>query len=164
MGIYKRYNCIRDCVADLASSFGLSCRTEVALPGSELVPADVFFPSFADEATAVDVSVVHPLHPSHNAHAAVTAGAAAEARAADKVSLYGDKCKTRSWSYWAVVAETTGAWNQAGQRFLGRLVRARALRTGEPLAYASMAVWANVTVALAKAVTRQLVRAVQKPG
>ena len=160
MGIY---NTIRDCAA-LAVLFGLESRTEVALPGSELVPADVFFPSFSDEATAVDVSVVHPLHPSHNAHAAVTAGTAAEARAAEKVAVYAEKCKERSWTYWALVAETTGAWNLAGQRFLGRLARARSLRTGEALSDASKAVWAAVTVALAKAVARQLVRAGQKPN
>ena len=58
---------IRDCVAASAVLFGLVCRTEVALPGSEPVPAKVFFPSFSDEATAVDVSVVHLLHPSYNA-------------------------------------------------------------------------------------------------
>ena len=164
MGIYKRHNTVRDCIAALEGSFTLFCRTEVALPGTELVPADVFFPSFADEATAVDVSVVPPLHPSLSAHAAVTAGAAAEARSKEKVATYGDKCRERSWVYWTVVAETTGAWNQAGQRFLGRLARVRALRTGEALSESSKAVWGAVTTALAKAVARQLVRAGQKPA
>ena len=164
LGIYRRHNTVRDCIAAMAASFGLSCRTEVTLPGTDLVPADVFFPSFADEATAVDVSVVHPLHPSHCAHAAVIAGTAAEARSKEKVAVYGEKCSERSWVYWAVVAETTGAWSQAGQKFFGRLARTRALRTGESLSEASSSVWAAVTGALAKAVARQLVRAGQKPA
>ena len=110
------------------------------------------------------MSVVHPLHPSLSAHAAVTAGAAAEARSAEKLATYGEKCKERSWSYWAVVAETTGAWSQAAQKFAGRLARARALRTGEPLKEESASIWTALTRALAKGVARQLVRAGQKPN
>ena len=96
-------------------------------------------------------------------HAAVTASTAAEARAAEKVAVYAEKCKERSWTYWALLAETTGAWNLARQRFLGRLAGARALRTGKALSDASKA-GAAVAVALAKAVARQLVRAGQKPN
>ncbi len=161
MGLYKRHNAVRDTFASQASSFGLECRMEVQLPGTELIPADIFLPSLSDAPVAADVSVVHPLHPSHSAQAAMISGAAAEARAAGKVAMYGEKCRERSWEYWAVVAETTGAWNRAGQRFVGRLARARALRTGENLGEVSAALWLAVSRALARAVARQLVRARQ---
>ena len=161
MGIYKRHNTVRDTVAALATSSGISCRTEVALPGSDLVPADCFFPSLAACPLAVDFSVVHPLHPSASAQAAVTAGAAAEARAAAKVATYGAKCQDRSWDFCAVVAETTGGWNQAGQRFFKRLARSRAMRSGEPVPEALGTVWLEATRAVARGVARQLVRARQ---
>ena len=89
----------------------------MTLPGTELVPADALLPTLSDVPLAADFSVVHPLHPSASAPAVVTAGELAEARALDKVNTYGAKCRERSWDFWAVVAETTGAWNQAGQRF-----------------------------------------------
>jgi hypothetical protein len=126
-----------------------------------LVPADLFLPSFSDVPTAVDVSVVHPLHPSRPAHAAVTAGTAAELRAEEKVKLYGEKCKERRWDLWAVVAETTGAWCQSGQRFIRRLARKRALKTGEGFREVAAEAWTVVAHALARAVARQLVRARQ---
>ena len=131
------------------------------LPGSDLVPADVLFPTLSDCPLAADFSVVHPLRPSASAQAAVTAGAAAEAHVVEKVAMYGAKCRDRSWDYWAVVAETTGAWSQAGQRFFRRLARARALRSGEPLSEASNSVWLEVSRALVRGVARQLVRARQ---
>ena len=162
MGLYKRHNTVRDTVSSLAASAGIQCRTEVALPGTDLVPADALFPSLSDFPLAADFSVVHPLHPSASAQAAVTAGAAAEARAADKVASYGEKCKERAWDYWAIVAETTGAWSQAGQRFFRRLARARALRSGEPLSEALSAVWMEASRAVARGVARQRVRARQQ--
>ena len=161
LGLYKRHNTVRDAVAGLASAAGIQCRTEVTLPGTDLVPADILLPSFSECPLAADFSVVHPLHPSASAQAAVTAGKAAEARASDKVAMYGAKCKERSWDFWAVVAETTGAWSQSGQRFFKRLARARALRSGEPLVEALAAVWIEVSRALARGVARQLVRARQ---
>ena len=91
LGMYKRHNVMRDTFVNLTSAAGLQCRTSVSLPGTNLVPADLFLPSFSDVPTAVDVSVVHPLHPSRSAHAAVTTGAAAEARAEEKVALYGQE-------------------------------------------------------------------------
>ena len=160
-GLYKRHNVIRDTIAVIATSMGLACRTEEPLPGSSIVPADVFLPAFTDTPTAVDVFVVHPLHPSHCAQAAMTAGAAAEARAVDKVATYSEECRTRSWDFWAVGAETTGAWNQAGQLFVRRLARARALRTGEAYKAAAENTWMSLSRALARAVARQLVRARQ---
>ena len=42
-------------------------------------------------------------------NAAVTTGTAAEARAEEKVQLYGDLCAERHCDLWAVVPETTGA-------------------------------------------------------
>lgn len=161
LGLYKRHNAVRDAVAGLAGAAGIQCRTEVTLPGTELVPADILLPSFSDSPLAADFSVVHPLHPSASAQAVVTAGKAAEARAADKVSVYGAKCKERSWDFWAVVAETTGAWSQSGQRFFRRLARARALRSGEPLVEALTSVWLEASRAVARGVGRQLVRARQ---
>jgi len=58
MGMYTRHNTLRDAMVDLASSVGLQCRTSVGLPGTNLVPADLFLPS-SDVPTAVHVSVVH---------------------------------------------------------------------------------------------------------
>ena len=115
----------------------------------------------SDVPLAADFYVVHPLRPSHSAQAAVTAGMAAEARAADKVATYSVKCRERSWDYWAVVAETTGSWSQAGQRFMRRLARARSLRSGEPFHEALTAVWFEASRAVARAVAHQLVRARQ---
>ena len=91
----------------------------------------------------------------------MTAGSVAEARAADKVEKYSAQCRDRSWDYWAVVPETTGAWSQGAQRFMRRLARARALRSGEAVPDALEAVWVEVSRALALAVARQLVRARQ---
>ena len=161
LGMYKRHNVMRDTFVNLTSAAGLQCRTSVSLPGTNLVPADLFLPSFSDVPTAVDVSVVHPLHPSRSAHAAVTTGAAAEARAEEKVALYGQECQSRHWDLWAVVGETTGAWNQAGQRFIQRLARKRALSTGEVLREVAADTWTAVAHALARAVARQLARARQ---
>ena len=95
MGLYKRHITVRDALVTLATTAGLQCRTSIGLPGTNLVPADIFLPSFSDVPTAVDVSVVHPLHPSRPAQAAVTAGAAAEVRAEEKVTLYGEQCRER---------------------------------------------------------------------
>ena len=91
-GLYKRHNTMRDVFVDLAAAAGLCCRTNVSLPGTSLIPADLLLPSFTDVPTAVDVSVVHPLHPSRSAQAAVTAGAAAEARAEEKLRKCGKQC------------------------------------------------------------------------
>ena len=108
---------------------------------------------------AADFSVVHPLHPSASAQAAVTAGKAAEARASDKVAMYGAKCKERSWDFWAGSRDYGGmesVWSAVFQT-----TRARALRSGEPLVEALAAVWIEVSRALARGVARQLVRARQ---
>ena len=94
MGLYKRHNTVRDAVAAVAISSGIQCRTEVPLPGSDLVPADVLFPTLSDCPLAADFSVVHPLRPSASAQAAVTAGAAAEAHVVEKVlGLLGGCCR-----------------------------------------------------------------------
>ena len=132
MGMYKRHNSIRDAFVNLATSAGLQCRTSVGLPGTNLVPADLYLPAFSDVPTAVDVSVVHPLHPSRSAKAE-TAGASAEGRAEEKVRLYGEQCRERRWDFWAAVAETTGTWRSLGQRLVRQLARKRALKTGEAL-------------------------------
>ena len=91
----------------------------------------------------------------------MTAGAAAEARAEEKVKLYGEQCGERHWDLWAVVAETTGSWCQSGQRFVRQLARKRALRTGEAVREVTADAWLAVSRALARAVARQLVRAKQ---
>ena len=161
MGMYKRHNTMRDVFVDLANAAGLQCRTSVGLPGTNLVPADLFLPAFSDVPAAVDVSVVHPLHPSRSAQAAVTAGESAELRAQEKVSFYGEHCRERRWDLWAVVAETTGAWCQSGQRFVRQLARKRALKTGEAFHEVAVDTWAVVAQALARAVARQLARARQ---
>ena len=160
MGLYRRHNTLRDAFVDIATSAGLACRTSVGLPGTNLVPADLFLPTFSDAPTAVDVSVVHPLHPSRSAQAAVTAGAAAEARAEEKVKLYGEQCRERHWDLWAVVSETTGAWCQSGQTFVRRLARKRT-RTGVSFKEVAADCWVAVAHALARAVARQLVWAAQ---
>ena len=163
MGLYARHNVLRDTLATCCLSAGFPCRTEVQLPGTALVPADIFLPTlFNDAPTAVDVAVVHPLHPSHPAQAAMTTGAAAEARAAAKVAKYSESCRQRAWDYRAVVAETTGAWNQAGQRLVRRLAREHALRSGVDPAEAAAGTWCALSRALARAVGRQLVRARQQ--
>jgi hypothetical protein len=161
MGTYRRHNTVRDAFVDLATTAGLQCRTSVGLPGTNLVPGDIFLPALSDVPSAVDVSVVHPLHPSRSTQAAVTTGAAAEARAEEKVALNGGLCEERHWDLWAVVAETTGAWCQSGQRFVRLLARKRALRTGETYRDVLGDTWVAVAHALARAVARQLVRARQ---
>ena len=149
---------IRDTLATSLRSLGFPCRTEVRLPGTELVPADIFIPTLAEDSpTAVDVSVVHPLQPSHSAQATVSAGMAAEARAVSKVAMYGAKCSARSWAYTAFVADTTGSWNQAAQRLVGKLARVHSLRTGEVELASSL--WLVLARALAQTVGKQLVRA-----
>ena len=163
-GRYARHNVIRDTLAHSLRGFGFSCRTEVQLPGSTLVPADIFVQNLSDDpSTAVDVSVVHPLQPSRSASAAVAAGTAAEERALAKVRDYEEACQARSWRFVAFVAESTGAWNQAAQRLVRQAVRAHALRTGEDSAAVATSMWITLSRALAQTVARQLVRA-QAPG
>jgi hypothetical protein len=158
-GLYGRHNHIRDALATALRVMGFPCRTEVALPGTELVPADIFLPTLADGSpTAIDVSVVHPLQPSRSATATVAAGTSAEARAASKVTMYGAKCTSRSWAYTAFVAETTGSWNQAAQKLVRKLSRAYSLRTGENLGDTASSLWLLLSRALARSVGRQLVR------
>ena len=159
-GIYARHNVLRDTLATGLRFMGFPCRTEVRLPGTELVPADIFLPTFAEASpTAVDVSVVHPLQPSHTAQATVTAGASAEARASAKVACYGEKCSQRAWAYTAFVAETTGSWSQSAQRFVRKAARAYALRSGEDRAAAANSLWLALSRALSQTVGRQLARA-----
>jgi hypothetical protein len=159
MGTYTRHNFLRDALATELCSLGFPNRTEVCLPGSTLVPADIFIPHLAEDSpTAVDVSVVHPLLPS-TSQATVTAGMSAEARAEAKVKSYGEVCRLRSWAYVAVVAETTGSWNQAAQRFIRRISRAHALRSGVDQKTTSAVLWLVLSRAVARAVARQLVRA-----
>jgi hypothetical protein len=159
-GLYGRHNYIRDTLASALRSMNFPCRTEVALPGTELVPADIFVPTLAEDSpTAIDVSVVHPLQPSRSASATVTAGTFAETRAASKVTMYGEKCTARSWAYCAFVAETTGSWNQAAQRLVRKLVRAHSLRSGEQQADIAASLWLLLSRALARSVGKQLARA-----
>jgi hypothetical protein len=159
MGIYTRHNCLRDTLATELCSLGFPCRTEVCLPGTSQVPADIFLPHVGEDShTAVDVSVVHPLQPSAS-KATVTAGTSAEARAESKVRMYEEQCRVRSWRFVAFVAETTGEWNQAAQRFVRKTARAHALRTGADQKETSSVLWLKLSRAVARAVGRQLVRA-----
>ena len=168
MGVYARHNVLRNKIADLIKQAGFVCMLEVALPGTELVPADVFVPSFFDgETAAVDAAVTHPLHPSAQAHgqssgsaqATVVASTAAEARANAKVAYYEEKCRLRSWYYYTFVAETTGAVNQAGQRLVRRLTRAEAQRSGEDPVEISDRAWHALSSAVARSVAAQLTKA-----
>ena len=168
MGVYARHNVLRNKIAELIKQAGFVCMLEVALPGTALVPADVFVPSFFDgETAAVDAAVTHPLHPSAQAHgqssgsaqATVVAGIAAEARANAKVAYYEDKCRVRSWFYYTFVAETTGAVNEAGQRLVRRLTRAEAQRSGEDPAEISDRAWHGISSAVARSVAAQLTKA-----
>ena len=59
----------------------------------------------------------------------MTAGSTAEVRASSKVEYYACACQKRAWAFVALVGETTGAFNQAGERFVRKLTRAQALRT-----------------------------------
>lgn len=53
-------------------------------------------------------------------------------RASSEVEYYQSACQqARAWGCSAFVAETTGAWNQAAQRFVRRLSRANGFRTGD---------------------------------
>jgi hypothetical protein len=159
-GVYGRHNALRDAVADLLRECGCECCTDIPLPGSTLVPADIFTPSFPGEAAmALDTSVVHPLQPSQSANATVYAGAAAQKREADKVVYYSDHCSRRSWGFTAFVGETTGAWGQAAQRCVRALARAKSLRSGEDAQEVAHAMWDSVSRAVASSVARQLVRA-----
>jgi hypothetical protein len=159
-GVYGRHNALRDAVADLLRECGCECSTDVPLPGSTLVPADVFTPTFPGEAAmALDTSVVHPLQPSLSANATVSAGAAAQKRQADKVGYYSDHCSRRSWGFTAFVGETTGAWAQAAQRCVRALARTKSLRSGEDPQEVAQAMWDSLSRAVASSVARQLLRA-----
>ena len=158
--LYARHNYIRDTLASILCNLGFPCRTEVCLPGTDIVPADIFIPSIAEGSpTAVDVSVVHPLQPSHHATATVTAGTSAEARAASKVAFYSDKCSTRCWAFSAFVAGTTGAWSHVAQRLVRKVSRAHSLRSGEDRAETMSSIWCALSRALAQSVGKQLVTA-----
>ena len=160
MGVYARHNNLRQALTGLVTRAGFACQLEVALPGTNLIPADVFVPTFVDGfPAALDVAVTHPLHPSAQAPATVVTGAAAEARASAKVAYYESACQARSWSYTAFVAETTGAVNQAGQRLVRKLIRQEALHSGEDPADLSARSWHLVSSAVARAVGSQLVKA-----
>ena len=74
---------------------------------------------------------------------------------------YGEQCTERRWELWAVVAETTGAWCQSGQRLVRQLARKPALKTGETFHEVAADTWVAVAHALARSVARQLVRARQ---
>ena len=159
-GAYARHNVLRQTLADLVSSAGFSCMLEVALPGTDLVPADVFVPTFLDGCPAAfDAAVTHPLQPSAQAPATVVAGAAAEARAVSKVAYYGEHCTARSWTYTAFVAETTGAVNQAGQRLVRKLTRVQAPHSGEDPAEIAALSWHSIDNAVARAAATQLTKA-----
>ena len=159
-GAYARHNNPRQALTGLVTRAGFACQLEVALPGTNLIPADVFVPTFVDGfPAALDVAVTHPLHPSAQAPATVVTGAAAEARASAKVAYYESACQARSWSYTAFVAETTGAVNQAGQRLVRKLIRQEALHSGEDPADLTARSWHLVSSAVARAVGSQLVKA-----
>ena len=160
MGVYARHNVLRQTLADLVTRAGFTCQLEVALPGSSLIPADVFVPTFVDGfPAAFDVSVTHPLHPSAQAPATVVTGAAAEARASSKVEFNESACRARAWSYTAVVSETTGAVNQAGQRLVRKLIRQEALLSGDDPADLAATAWHLLSSAVARALGCQLIKA-----
>ena len=159
--MYGRHNQVRDTLAEILRGCGFPCTTEVTLPGSERRPADIFAPSFPPADVAFDTSVVHPLPPSQPsaALATVTSGSAAQKQEEVKVKKCQEDCAKRAWSYLAFVGETTGAWGQAAQRTVKKLVRARCLRSGEEPSEVAHEVWGTLAASLAGAVGRQLSRA-----
>ena len=142
-------------------SSGFPCRTEVVLPGTDLRPADVFAPTFPPADVALDVSLVHPLPPSQPsaALATVSAGSAAQKQEAPKVAKRSEECDKRAWTFVAFVGETTGAWGQAAQQTVKKLIRGRCLKSGEEPFEVAHELWGALSATVAAAVGRQLSRA-----
>jgi hypothetical protein len=78
---------------------------------------------------------------------------------AGHIACWGGQCQVRSWAFVAFVAETTGAWNQAAQRLVRKVVRAHCIRPGAEQKDTTAKLWLLLSRAVVRAVARQLIRA-----
>ena len=156
LGTYQRHNAVRDAVAELYQQAGFDVEREVALPTSEDRPADVFVHGLlAGTSAAVDVSVTHPLHSSCNLAEACN-GTALAAVVDRKKRMYQDRCTLAGWHFYAIVAETTGAWSKDAHHLMYQLTSKLSMQKGAPACDVGTQAWYKLSSALALGISRQL--------
>ena len=163
-GIYSRHNAVRDFLSRSLADAGLSNTLEVALPDTNLRPADVFVPSgWGPHPVAFDVSVVHPLRLSSRP-GIVTAGSAAQERAEAKRAYYREGCRSAGWDFSPCVVETTGAWGSTAQASINKVIRRIAVSSGIPVKHVAADIWTDASVVIARSVGASLARCAPQAG
>ena len=75
------------------------------------------------------------------------------------MAIYAAQCEQRGWNLVAFVAETTGSFGQAAQRTVKKLARMTAMKNGDTTTLCQKRVASVISLAVARAVARQLLRA-----
>ena len=117
-GAWERHNKLCSTLSAIATSAGLSVRTEVQIQGKRR-PADLLIGHWANgRDAAVDPTIIHCLNPSH----AWDWRQPAVYRAESAIHEHSDAvCAAAGLSFLPVGADTFGAFGQEGHRFLGQL-------------------------------------------
>ena len=157
LGLYSRHNHLRNTLAALLRSFGFSVQLE-ALPKGQLTrPADVLVCGVSDTPDAADTTFVHILHPTLSL-AGLDATKQLQQREVEKRRQNQVVCHQMSWNPVPFAVTTIGQWGPTYKRFMGTVIKLRALQTKEAFADVAHEVWGTITEAVVFAVTRQLDR------
>ena len=165
-GAWSRHNQCCSSIAAIASATGLSVRAEVPIQGRRR-PADMLLGHwFSGQDAAVDPTVVHCLNPSYPwdwRKPAVEKAELAKHEHSDRV------CAAAGLSFLPVGADTFGAYGGEGRRFLGQLFSryAKRLTHDDEVTFPGHLqheCWQRVSVALHKAVAKQLCSAYDQMG
>jgi hypothetical protein len=120
--ITRRHNTIHNIVYQACRKAAWNPALEVALTGGTkaLVPADVYVPRdiLGTEATAVDITVIHPLQAATRAAAATAPGAGAEYAEARKKAKHGIPCRGAGLTFVPLAIEVFGHIGEKGNKFL----------------------------------------------
>jgi hypothetical protein len=157
LGLYSRHNHLRNTLAALLRSFGFSAQLEALPRDLHSRPADVLVCGVSDTPDAVDTTFVHILHPTLSL-AGLDATKLLQQREREKRRQNQASCRLMSWNPVPFAVTTMGQWALKAKRFVGRVIRLRALQTKEAFADVAQEVWGAITEAVVFAVARQLDR------
>ena len=146
LGMYSRHNHLRDTLATLLRSYGFSAQLEASPTSTQERPADVLVCGILDTPDAVDLSYVHVLHPTTSMAGLDTAQIIAQ-RESEKRRQNTAGCQLMRWRCVPFVTSTMGQWGAAAKRFMGRVIKLRALHTGLSSGEVARDTWGVLTQA-----------------
>ena len=119
----QRHHGVRDALAQVLQSFGVTCRTEVSLPHREDRPGDVGLPDFDPRGPLlVDLCAIHPLAPSRTLDPA-TILACLSAKENSKREKYADLCTQDGYFFSPLAFHLWGGLGPCGASLLKRIIR-----------------------------------------